>query len=608
MTPSAPKSPHSLIELLRSVTATKTGCPIFAGVLCLLRWETTNAKNHRHPEQSEGSAFVSRSLLHNDRRAGPLLPLRLTSLVVLLLALALPAFPHDESHSGPVPEEILSRPIARRAGAGNAHQKVTTSSPDAQAFYDQGLAYLHSYVWIDAARSFRQALRSDPHLGMAYIGLADAYIGLQDVIAARAACNTAQQFETHMSPAERAWLSIRDLEIAFLESGSDPARYAPYRQAIDDAIQANPHDPWLLVQRGLAAETSPFTHGQASGADSLPFYKKALAIDPNNIAAFHYAIHSNENLGNIKEALDQSAIYARLAYAIPHAHHMHGHELMRMGRTEEAIQEFLKTNSLEEAEYRAENIPAQYDWHHAHNLQLMAMNYELLGQMKTAEKLLRQAFALPAYTEFLAYNRRAWPEFLLDRGRYQEALTAAHDLAKSQWPMARMAADTLAGQAALALNRNDEAKAELAQAKQEAQHIPERVVTALPYPAALEAALLLHQGHTPEGEAIYIKVEQSALAMPGPDGWVAAIFVLESIARHARQAGDWPLAQYTAQQMIQHDPYYAGGHFAIGLVAEHAGEADGLHEMFTTAAQYWSHADPDLPELLLTRKKLGAAH
>jgi tetratricopeptide (TPR) repeat protein len=236
------------------------------------------------------------------------------------------------------------------------------------------------------------------------------------------------------------------------------------------------------------------------------------------------------------------------------------------------------------------------------------MNYELLGQMKTAEKLLRLAFALPAYTEFLAYNRRAWPEFLLDRGRYEEALTAAHDLAKSQWPMARMAADTLAGEAALALNRIDDAKADLAQAKQEAQHIPERVVSALPYPAALEAALLLHQDHTQEGEAIYVKVEQSAMAMPGPDGWVAAIFVLESIAREARHAGDWPLAQYTAEQMIQHDPYYAGGHFAIGLVAEHAGEADGPHEMFTTAAQYWSHADPDLPELVLTRKKLGAAH
>ncbi len=511
---------------------------------------------------------------------------------------------HDDMHgAAKVPEEVLSRPITRHAGLGNAHQRVTTTSADAQAFYDQGLAYLHSYVWVEAARSFRQALRADPHLGMAYVGLADAYIGLQDVTSARAACESARGLQSYMSGGERAWLTIRDREVGYLESGNDGEKYDAYRQAIDDAIKASPRDPWLLVQRGLATEASPFTHGQASGAEALPYYKQALALDPGNLAAFHYSIHANENLGNIKEALEQSAQYARRAYAIPHAHHMHGHELMRTGRTEEAIEEFVKTNSLEENEYRTEGIPAQYDWHHAHNLQLMAMNYELLGQMKTAEKYLRQAFALPAQTEFLAYNRRAWPEFLVDRGRYQEALDAARELEKSPWPMARMAAHALAGEAELGLKRVDEAREELALAQKEAEQVPERVVAALPYPAALEAALRLRDGRTQEGENIYVKVEQAAMAMPGPDGWVAAIFVLESIAREARVAGDWQLAQYTAEQMIQHDPYYAGGHFALGLVAEHAGESDGAREMFAAAEKYWSHADADLPELAMARKK-----
>jgi len=58
-------------------------------------------------------------------------------------------------------------------------------------FYDQGLSYLHSYVWIEAARSFHQALRADPNLAMSYVELADAYIGLQDIPSARAACNKA---------------------------------------------------------------------------------------------------------------------------------------------------------------------------------------------------------------------------------------------------------------------------------------------------------------------------------------------------------------------------------------------------------------------------------
>jgi hypothetical protein len=49
------------------------------------------------------------------------------------------------SHSIPaVPEEILTRPVPLRAGIGHAHEPVETTSPRAQAFYDQGIEYLHS--------------------------------------------------------------------------------------------------------------------------------------------------------------------------------------------------------------------------------------------------------------------------------------------------------------------------------------------------------------------------------------------------------------------------------------------------------------------------------
>src|SRR5688572_3798901 len=63
---------------------------------------------------------------------------------------------------GWVPQAILERPVPLRAGVGNAREKVTTASADAQAFYDQGLNCLHGYVWIEAARSFHRALRLDP--------------------------------------------------------------------------------------------------------------------------------------------------------------------------------------------------------------------------------------------------------------------------------------------------------------------------------------------------------------------------------------------------------------------------------------------------------------
>src|SRR5262245_7930901 len=45
---------------------------------------------------------------------------------------------------------------------------VTTSSPECQAYFDQGLGYFYSYVWMEAARSFETAAKHDPDCAMAW--------------------------------------------------------------------------------------------------------------------------------------------------------------------------------------------------------------------------------------------------------------------------------------------------------------------------------------------------------------------------------------------------------------------------------------------------------
>ena len=539
-----------------------------------------------------------------DRRRFVLLRrgLSLFSLSILLVApltLCLAQVPDHSAHApgSPVPREILDRPVPLRTGIGSVHEKVSTASPEAQSFYDQGLSYLHSFVWIEAIRSFHQSLRADPDLAMAYLGLADAYIGLQDVPTARSAVERAKAFEKKLNQRERSWLAIRDAEVAFLQDAGDPDSYVAYRKAVGDALKLNPSDPWLWIQRGLADEASPFTHGQAGGVDTMAFYKTALAFAPDNLAALHYYAHTCESIGRTKDALDLTATYARLAPAIPHAHHMHGHELLRTGRTEEAIAEFLKTKDLEDSYYRVEKIPSQYDWHHAHNLQLLALAFQSLGQVKSAAKLLQEAFASPAYTEFLEYNRRAWPEFLINRGHYEEALAAAHELTQSPWPMARLAGHALAGQSLLALNRLNDARDELRAAERESESLPPRTVAALPYPAVLRADILLHEKQTQEAEALVVEVEKSILAMPGPDAWSSAAFQLETIALRAREAGDWELAGFTAHNLMEHNPNYAGGYYAMALVAQHEGNSAKATQLFASAQKFWSKADPDLPEL-----------
>src|SRR4029078_9667795 len=70
-----------------------------------------------------------------------------------------------------VPQALLERSIDLRANIGAAHDAIDGTTPEAQRFYDQGLSYLHNYVWIEAARSFNQAVRLDPPKGPAHRGL-----------------------------------------------------------------------------------------------------------------------------------------------------------------------------------------------------------------------------------------------------------------------------------------------------------------------------------------------------------------------------------------------------------------------------------------------------
>ena len=99
-------------------------------------------------------------------------------------------------------------------------------------------------------------------------------------------------------------------------------------------------------------------------------------------------------------------------------------------------------------------------------------------------------------------------------------------------------------------------------------------------------------------------VEARIRALPGPDAWLQALFDMEAFARVARDSGAWELAEYTARQMIEHDPSYAGGYYALGLVADHNGDAASVRQQFAKAERLWAKADPDLPELQHIRQKL----
>jgi tetratricopeptide (TPR) repeat protein len=299
----------------------------------------------------------------------------------------------------------------------------------------------------------------------------------------------------------------------------------------------------------------------------------------------------------------------RLAPGIPHAHHMWAHDLRRVGRTRDAIAEFRKANELEIAYYAAEGIPAELDWHHQHNLDLLATSHQHQGQMREAEELMRRSFAMPPPYEYSAFNKKEWPGFLMGRGRLEEARGAARALVASRFAAARSLGHVTLAQTAIATGALDEARAEAALAERELDAVEPGSWSARgalqPYLDLVKGSLLLRTEPT-AGRMLLEDVGSRLRALPGPDAWMQALFVLESIARTARAASHWELAESMARQMLEHDPAYAGGHYALGLAAEQRGDTAASQEAFETAALLWSTADGDLPELQRVRRAVAS--
>ncbi len=511
---------------------------------------------------------------------------------------------------GWVPREVLERPVPVRRGIGVAHEAVTTASAEAQALYDQGIAYLHSYVWIEAARSFHAALRHDPNLAMAWIGLSRVYTAFEDAPAAHDALARAQALAGSVSPREKRRIELRVKHLEALDDLGDPAKHLAYKKALDQALAVDMNDAELWMLRGNAEEATAAGRGQRGGAATVAFYERALAVSPGNFAAHHYLVHSFETIGSVQDALKHGEVYVRAAPAIPHAHHMWAHDLRRVGRTQEAIAEFRKANELEDAYYAAEKIPADLDWHHKHNLDLLSTSYEHQGQMKEAERLMRRAYALATPLEYMEYQRKEWPGFLLARGRVEEAQAAAGELTRGKWPATRVAGHVSLGQVHMSRGNLEGAREELAVAEKEVEAMPtgwpylRRDVA--PYVDRLRGEILIRSSRADDGRALLKDVQGRIRAVPGPDAWTQALFVLESIAHSARQAGEWELVEYTARQMQDHDSAYAGAHFLLALVAEHRGDAAGARAAFAEAEKLWAHADPDLPELRRLRERMAA--
>ncbi|WP_437801573.1 hypothetical protein [Sorangium sp. So ce693] len=323
-----------------------------------------------------------------------------------------PSSPGAGPPTGPAPAET---PDAERVplfeGIGALHHPVTTSSPLAQRYFDQGLRLVYAFNHDEARRAFQEAARIDPGLAMARWGIAltlgpninqpaDAArerAALDAIAEARALAASASERERAYidAPAERhASAPGRDraaLDRAYASAMRELARRFPddldagvlFAEALMDL---RPWDLW-----------TPDGRPQPETDEIVSTLEGILRRDPEHVGANHYYIHAVEASRAPERALPSAERLGGLAPGAGHLVHMPSHIFMRVGRyadASDANEQAVLADRRYLRERRPEGIyPMMY---FPHNLYFLSVSASMEGRSAVAVRAARElADAVP---------------------------------------------------------------------------------------------------------------------------------------------------------------------------------------------------------------------
>lgn len=290
---------------------------------------------------------------------------------------------------------------------GSLHHEVTTSSPDAQRYFDQGLTLSYAFNHAEAIRSFKQALAIDPECAMCYWGVAfalgpniNAPITPEAAKEAFDAIAQAQQRAGKASAKEQAYIEALSNRYVADPKADRPPLDAAYAAAMRAVAQKFPDDldAMTLFAQSLM-DTSPWNYWSADGSpreftsDVISSLESVLKRKADHPGAIHLYIHAVEASPDPKRAEPYADRLAALVPGAGHLVHMPGHIYLRTGRFNDAST--ANENAIKvDAAYQAGNRAAgnmTYDIGYVpHNPHFLAASASFEG---------RRAAALAAATE-----------------------------------------------------------------------------------------------------------------------------------------------------------------------------------------------------------------
>ncbi len=322
-------------------------------------------------------------------------------------------------------------------GMGTIHFPVSIATTEGQAFIDQGVAQLHSFYYLEAERSFRQAARIDPACALAYWGMAMA--NTNNAKRARGFLDVALEKARSRSVTRREQLYLDALAGHYKEGKGidDKARRQAWLRGLEKVVQEFPADidarAWLAMVTWENSRQDGI--GSRQAVDAL--LKSVLAVEPLHPGAHHYTIHLWDGV-QPEQALLSAALFARSAPGIAHAWHMPGHTYTGLKRYGDAAYHQEGSARIDHSMMRRERVMPFEIHNYAHNNQWLATSLSHVGRARDAITVSRNLVEQPRDPKKNAasdsgsaqrYGRKRWTEVLIRFELWDDLLQAAGSVA-----------------------------------------------------------------------------------------------------------------------------------------------------------------------------------
>jgi tetratricopeptide (TPR) repeat protein len=296
---------------------------------------------------------------------------------------------------------------------GSYHMAITTASPIAQRYFDQGLRLTYGFNHDEAVKSFKEGVRADSTCAMCWWGIANALgpnINLpMDSSAVQPAYEANQRalaLAQRVTPRERAYIEAQSKRYVAAPVDHREPLDSAYAQAMDTVARKFPSDDDAAT---LYAESlmdlRPWHYWTNAGKPQAPSTLEQVAVlrsvverSPNHPGACHFYIHAVEASTEAASALPCAKRLQTLVPGAGHLVHMPTHIYMRLGMWDLAVEHNEHAVAADERFIQDRHPTGIYPLgYYPHNLDVMQAALVMLGRRSDAIAAARKIASIDSY-------------------------------------------------------------------------------------------------------------------------------------------------------------------------------------------------------------------